>query len=208
MHTTGPRSRRRRLGLLVAGLAAAALALTFVQAPAANALILPRTYVSFTFDDAAADQLAALPIFDRYNMDATFYVNSGTVGLPGYMTRTNLDTLKSKGHEIGGHTVTHQSLITLQPDEANRQICTDRNTLTSWGYRVTSFAYPFADVNPAVRAAVQQCGYNTGRGVGDVWSPGECLDCPNAETVPAADPMVLRTPGAINTGWTLAELKQ
>ncbi|GAB3412011.1 polysaccharide deacetylase family protein [Flindersiella endophytica] len=207
MYTSGPRRGRRRLGLLAAGLAVAALTLTLLQAPA-NALILPRTYVSFTFDDGLADNMTAIPMFDRYNMDATFYINSALIGQSGYMTRANLDTLKSKGHEIGGHTVTHQSLITLSPAEANRQVCTDRNTLTSWGYRVTSFAYPFADVNDTAKSIVQQCGYNTGRAVGDIWSPETCTDCPNAESVHPLDPYALRTPDDIDTTWSLAELKQ
>ena len=79
------------------------------------------------------------------------------------MTRGDLETLKANGHEIGGHSANHLSLISLSAGEAERQVCTDRNTLLSWGYAVTSFAYPFSDFNPSVKSIVQTCGYNTAR---------------------------------------------
>ena len=82
------------------------------------------------------------------------------------MTRADLETLKANGHEIGGHSFNHSSLTSLSAGEANRQICADRNTLLSWGYAVTSFAYPFSDFNPSVKSTVQACGYNSARGWG------------------------------------------
>jgi Polysaccharide deacetylase len=123
------------------------------------------------------------------------------------MTRANLDNLKAKGHEIGGHTVSHQNLPTLSADEQNRQICQDRNTLLSWGYAVTSFAYPFAEFNATTKTIAQHCGYNTARAVGDLLSPASCADCPAAETVPPADKYETRTPDDVESTWTLANLQ-
>jgi peptidoglycan/xylan/chitin deacetylase (PgdA/CDA1 family) len=75
-------------------------------------------------------------------MPATFYVVSGAVDAPGYLTREQLRTIAAQGQEIGGHTVTHPHLrSTGSPDEVRRQICGDRTTLANWGFRVTSFAY-------------------------------------------------------------------
>jgi peptidoglycan/xylan/chitin deacetylase (PgdA/CDA1 family) len=119
--------------------------------------------ITFTWDDGVADQLQAQQLMEKYGMRGTFYINSGNIGLPGFMTRADLDTLKARGHEIGGHTVSHQNLLTLSADEQNRQICQDRNTLMSWGFPVTTLAYPFAEFDATAKAIAQQCGYNTAR---------------------------------------------
>jgi peptidoglycan/xylan/chitin deacetylase (PgdA/CDA1 family) len=140
-------------------------------------------------------------------MVGTFYINSSFIGLPGYMTQAQLADLAAHGHEIGGHTVSHQALGTLSTAEQNRQICQDRATLRSWGYAVTSFAYPFAELNATTKAIVAQCGYNSARGVGDLASPFSCSDCPRTEPVPPADRYAIRTPDDVESNWTLANLQ-
>jgi peptidoglycan/xylan/chitin deacetylase (PgdA/CDA1 family) len=150
------------IGLAVCMVMGSALMLsTSTTASATRPLI-----VSLTFDDGSADQMTAQQLLKNHGMVGTFYINSSFIGSPGFMTRADLETLKANGHEIGGHSFQHPSLISLSAGEANRQICTDRNTLLSWGFAVTSFAYPFSDYNPAVKSTVQTCGYNTARGRG------------------------------------------
>ncbi|MEU4238599.1 polysaccharide deacetylase family protein [Actinoplanes sp. NPDC026619] len=174
---------------------------------AARASITNPLAVSFTFDDGVADQLTAQSLLQDHAMVGTFYINSALIGMPSYMTRSQLDDLAANGHEIGGHTATHQDLLTLVPDEQNRQICTDRNTLLSWGFDVTSFAYPFANLDPGIEATAQHCGYNSARAVGDLYDATDCDDCPPAETVPPADAYAVRTPDDVEVTTTLAELQ-
>jgi len=168
----------------------------------------PRTTVSLTFDDADASQLTALPILQRYGMKATFFVPSGFVGAAGYMTRSDLGNLKAAGHEIGGHTVNHPDLATLPADEAKRQICTDRSTLTSWGFSVRSFAYPFASASSAVEKAASDCGYRSARLLGDLRTRFDCQDCAVAETLPPADRFGTKALPQFESNWTLDDLKQ
>lgn len=177
---------------------------------AANAAIFGRpTIVSLTFDDANANQMTADTILTRYGLKGTFYVNSGYLGAPGYMTRANLDTLASHGQEIGGHSVTHADLPTLPADEVKRQVCNDRAALLGMGFAVRSFAYPFANANPSVEAAVRDCGYNSGRGLGDLRTPRdtECSGCPVAATLPPANPYWTDALGQVESSWTLNDLK-
>jgi peptidoglycan/xylan/chitin deacetylase (PgdA/CDA1 family) len=177
-----------------------------LSTPDAASATRPLT-VSLTFDDGAADQMTAQQLLKNHGMVGTFYINSSFIGLSGYMTRADVETLKANGHEIGGHSVSHLSLASLSADEANRQICMDRNTLLSWGYAVTSFAYPFSDSNPSVKSMVQSCGYNTARAVGGLRSPHGCSGCAAAEPIPPADLYATITPDAIDTTWTLQNLK-
>jgi peptidoglycan/xylan/chitin deacetylase (PgdA/CDA1 family) len=189
------------LGLVLAGAVALPLPTS------ARASIINPLAVTFTFDDGVADQMTAQTLLSQHGMAGTFYINSALIGQTNYMTRADLETLAANGQEIGGHTATHQDLLTLVPDERNRQICQDRDTLLSWGFTVTSFAYPFANLDPALKATVQHCGYNSARAVGDLYDATECNDCLPAETVPPADAYAVRTPDDIELTTSLAELQ-
>jgi hypothetical protein len=72
---------------------------------------------------------------------------------------------------------------------------------------VTSFAYPFANLDAGIEGVVAHCGYNSARAVGDLRSPTSCLDCPRTETVPPADPYAVRTPDDVELTTTLAQLE-
>jgi putative cell wall-binding protein len=176
---------------------------------ATPALAAGQTVVSLTFDDANADQMPAAATLASKGLPGTFFVNSGFLNQPGYMSTADLATLSSQGHEIGGHTRSHPDLVTVPADEAARQICNDRVALTALGYPVTSFAYPFASSDAAVEATVAACGYNSARGLGDLrTAPGTpCADCAFAESIPPADPFWTRAADQVDASWTLAQLQ-
>ncbi|NMO92391.1 polysaccharide deacetylase family protein [Actinomycetospora sp. TBRC 11914] len=164
--------------------------------------------VSLTFDDGLAGQMQYLPTLRQNGLAGTFYINTGAVGQPNYMTRADLTQVAAAGNEIGGHSVSHPNLPLDAPDETARQICDDRATLTSWGFDPVSFAYPFGMASPAVEAAVRDCGYTSGRldhGVGP--TSAACPACTSAEGLPPADPYALRTPPDIVQTTTLADLE-
>lgn len=206
--TRHPRRPRPVIVLASVLMLIAAGTLALVQPTPANAAALPRTTVSLTFDDGLADQAAAVSSLQKYGMAGTFYINSANIGTPGFFTRSDLDTMAANGNEIGGHSVTHADLTAISPAEVNRQVCLDRQTLTSWGFRVTSFAYPFAAVNASAEQVAEDCGYNSARASGDLWAPYGCHDCPGAQPVPPADAYQIKTADDVQTNWTLANLKQ
>ncbi len=167
-----------------------------------------RTVVTLTFDDTFADnyQVGALAV--ARGMRVTFFVNSGRIGQSGYMTRDQLLALQSAGHEIGGHTVSHASLAMLSTDEAKRQVCNDRVALLNAGLRVANFAYPFSSQDATVRQIVRDCGYNSGRLVGGLFSGSTCTSCPYSNARPPADPYQIRTNDSVKSTTTLAQLQQ
>ncbi|MBG6225989.1 peptidoglycan/xylan/chitin deacetylase (PgdA/CDA1 family) [Arthrobacter sp. CAN_A2] len=181
----------------------------------------PRTIVSLTFDDGNDDQFDAARVMDDHGLKGTFYVPSGLLAdepepgdpPPTTMTVDQVRALQADGHEIGGHTVTHQELTTLAPEEARRQICKDRNNLIDLGLRVTSFAYPFGAATGETERLAAECGYNSARALGDLLSPdvpgavSTCAGCPVAETMPPADPFRTRAPNQQENTWTLADLQ-
>ena len=202
-----PRHRSRRLATFAVVLLGLVLPLVASQAAGA-ATVSTKTEISLTFDDGNADQMTALPILQKHNMHGTFYIISGSVDAPNYLTQANLATISGQGNEIAGHTVSHPDLTTVPSDEAKRQICNGRAQLAAWGYSVTDFAYPYAALNPSVESIAQQCGFNSARGLGDIQSAHGCTGCDRAETVPPGDPYDLEAPDEIDTTWTLAQMEQ
>jgi endoglucanase len=159
----------------------------------------PTTIVSIQFDDGYADQYQTLPMLKAAGMHATFYVNSGYVGTSAdRMSWTQLHDLDAAGNEITGHTINHVSLKPLTYAEARVEVCGDRVALFDQGFQPTSFAYPFGSFDAATELVIQDCGYNSGRGVSGVDERKTF-----AETIPPADPYATRTPANVKSGTTL-----
>ncbi|MCX6497777.1 MAG: S-layer homology domain-containing protein [Arthrobacter sp.] len=177
-----------------------------LSVPAAHAA--GTTIVTFTFDDANSDQLVAADALKAAGMAGTFFLNSGYLNGVNHMTTAQAQGLQAAGHEVGGHTVTHADLAQVGPDEVRRQICNDRVTLAGLGLTVTNFAYPFASTSPDAEAAVAACGYNSGRGLGDLKSKVVGTEAlPVAETVPPATPFFTKAPDQLDNTWTLLDLE-
>lgn len=178
------------------------------SAPPPDPAPLAPTTVSLTFDDTFAEQAPAVEMLRQRGLRSTLYVNSPRIGTSGYLSKAQLDSMVAGGSEVAGHTLTHADLATSTLGDVKRQVCNDRVNLLDLGYRVTSFAYPFGSVNPTVKQVVQECGYNSGRGVADLLSPGYgCTGCPTAESIPPADVWKIRTPQSVQSDTTLEMLK-
>ena len=201
----------RSLGFAALTITAAILLLLgVIGRPAPARAAAPHLIVSLTFDDSDEDQYTnALPALESHGMVGTFYAITGYVGVnSGYLTLPQLQAIYSAGNEIGGHTVLHPNLTQISSDEAAREICDSRDTLLSWGFPVTDFAYPYAAYNPTTEGIVQQCGFNSARQDGDITSPYGCLSgCP-AETIPPLHLYATRAPQSIEDNWTLAQMEQ
>jgi hypothetical protein len=126
-------------------------------------------------------------------MHGTFYINSATLGTdPSLMTWSQVNDLYADGNEIGSHTALHVILTQVDSNEAQREICYDRDTLLSHGFPVTDFAYPNGLANPTLESLLQACGDNSARTTQSFAGvcPPAC-----AETIPPRDPYGTRVVG-------------
>jgi peptidoglycan/xylan/chitin deacetylase (PgdA/CDA1 family) len=178
-----------------------------VGAPASHAAT--NTIVSLTFDDGTSSHPAVGTMLENHGMRGTFYINSAEVGTSSYyMTWDQIHTLSNNGHEIGGHTLHHTNLTTVSQSTATTEVCQDRQNLLNQGFSpLNSFAYPEAEVNSTAESVVRNCGYATGRGVGNLYDPKGCNGCPYAETIPPQDPYWLSTANGIDSSTTLSQLE-
>ena len=197
--------KSRRIGLAVAFLTAF---LAMLGLGTGNAIA--RTVVSLTFDDGRQTQYSARGPLAAHGMHGTFYVNSGLVGSSTsdwHMTWAQLHDLAGDGNEIAGHTLTHADLTTISAAQAQHDICDDRANLLNQGFTpVNSFAYPYGSVNATATSIVQQCGYQSARGVGSLRS-SDCSDCAFAETIPPLDRWNIRAARGIDSKTTLAQMQ-
>lgn len=159
------------VGRLLALLALAVVALLAAVPASAGAA---RVYVGLTFDDGTRTQYDFRHVLDAHGVKGTYYVNSGKVGQPGYMTWDELRELRAAGHEIGGHTRDHRRLTTLTRPEQVEQVCDDRDALVAEGFDVRNFAYPHGAYDAQVMAVVRDCGYDSGRTTGGTDIPAPC----------------------------------
>lgn len=191
------------LSLLAAMIATAAPTTAPVAAEAAQVAATSPTTVSLTFDDGTADQLQAAQMLDNNGLKGTFYVNSGRVGTGDYLSAGQLQQLQAGGHEIGGHTISHVDLTTLDTAGQQHQICDDRAALASMGLKADNFAYPFGAYNASAEQLVRDCGYRSGRSVGGI----SCSGCDVGENIPPADVYAVQTPDSIKSGTSLATMQ-
>lgn len=223
---SGGRQRTRRrmdkrwTAFLIAVVLCTATAVTLVasQGPAPSATPLTAltkpalkapgiSNVSLTFDSGTTEQLLLARTMDRYSLHGTYFINSGFVGKEGYMSRDNLLEMANAGHEIGGHTFTLADLTSISVDEAKRQVCNDRVNLADWGFKATSFSYPFGASNDETKLIPAECGYNSARSMATLSGNFGCENCPAAEQVVPADAFATRATVSVDGRWSLADLQ-
>jgi peptidoglycan/xylan/chitin deacetylase (PgdA/CDA1 family) len=101
--------------------------------------------VILTFDDGYESQYSnAKPILDKYGFKATFYIVCNYVGSgDDRMTWEEIKSLQQEGHDIASHTMNHDDLSKLTPQEAEYEVAQSKQCLLEQGINPKSFAYPF-----------------------------------------------------------------
>lgn len=126
--------------------------------------------ITFSFDDGVKQDIRLINIFNKYNLKATFNLNSGRLGLSNIVAPTDVKYIYD-GHEIAAHTLTHPRLPDILDDtEVIRQVEQDRITLSELvGYEVCGMAYPGGGENNDARTA-KLIRENTGIKYARVWA--------------------------------------
>ena len=75
-----------------------------------------------TFDDGCVTDLKAASVLQHFGFGATFYVVSGFIGRPGYLSAAQLREIADAGFEVGCHSRTHPNLSTLDSAGLHQEI--------------------------------------------------------------------------------------
>jgi peptidoglycan/xylan/chitin deacetylase (PgdA/CDA1 family) len=127
--------------------------------------------IALTFDDGFRNFFEhAFPVLQRFRFPATVFVVSGYCGgqnnwpsqpknngIPAaeLLRWSEVEELARNGIEIGAHTVTHPRMSLLSPLEIEEELLRSRAAIEDRvGRPIRSFAYPYGESTPGVRAAV------------------------------------------------------
>lgn len=110
--------------------------------------------ITFSFDDGIKQDIRLIEIFNKYNLKATFHLNSELLGQGNKSAAGDVKYIY-EGHEVSGHTLTHPRLTDIEDDlEIIRQVEQDRIRLSEIvGYEVCGMAYPGGGENGNTRVA-------------------------------------------------------
>jgi peptidoglycan/xylan/chitin deacetylase (PgdA/CDA1 family) len=134
---------------------------------------LPRRAVLLTFDDAYADLLEiACPLLEARGIPALAFAVADLVGTTNVWDQAKgaaaLDLLDAgglrevaeRGVEVGSHTASHRSLLSVDGRELGGELAGSATTLEGLGLsRPRAFSYPYGDASAGLAAAVEDAGY-------------------------------------------------
>ncbi len=136
---------------------------------------LPRHTCVMTFDDGHKDGYEYIfPVLKEFNVSATFYIISGFIGTPGYLTWEQLDEIYRQGSEVGAHTVSGEGLVKADWFEKREhrkfthkdlvwQITESKKQLRAEGYDTKTFAYPLGEWNDEIVNVIKNDGFIAAR---------------------------------------------
>jgi len=130
---------------------------------------LPDRAVVLTVDDAFASFLdVAYPLLQRYRFPVALFVNTDSVGQPGYLDWEQLRFLVKSGVTIGNHTASHAYLLNRRKGEGDsgwrERVVADIRTaqqaiLHETGTAPTIFAYPYGEYSEDLKHIVRSEGF-------------------------------------------------
>jgi len=106
---------------------------------------LPAKPVMLTFDDTDLEQYTeALPVMEKYDFKAVFFIMTVSINRPRYMTREQIKDLSDRGNVIASHTWNHSNVKKYSGDDWKIQIEKPSALLEEiTGKPIRYFAYPF-----------------------------------------------------------------
>jgi peptidoglycan/xylan/chitin deacetylase (PgdA/CDA1 family) len=100
--------------------------------------------VILNFDDGFQNQYTyAKPILDKYGFKASFFVVCNYAGKPDRMSWQEITTLHDEGYDVESHSMNHNHMDIMTPDQLNYEIGQSKQCLADHGINATIFAYPF-----------------------------------------------------------------
>jgi len=123
-------------------------------------------YFVFAIDDGTIYDSKVIDIFNKYNIKATFNLNSGLQDFVWYkkdkpVRRLNLNENKSlyDGHEISSHSLTHPTLTYLSDEDVYKEVKEDIDNLERiFERKVTSFSFPFDQFDERTISIIRSIG--------------------------------------------------
>lgn len=138
---------------------------------------------TLSFDDGILQDLRLIKLLDKYNVKCTFNINYGRLGNVSKKAMKGLkvvdynivkkEDLKNvyKDHEVGGHSLNHLHLETLNKQQVIEQITLDKQGLESTINKpLKVYAYPYGEYNDELVNILKDNGYIAARTIEDTYN--------------------------------------
>ena len=114
--------------------------------------------ITVTIDDAYLSFYeVGLPIFEKYQVPVTLFLNTENVGGFNYMSWDQLRDSLSRGVEIQNHSHTHSSFSTLDEEAIIIEIETSQNLIfTNLNITPNLFAFPFGESSDIAQKTIER----------------------------------------------------
>ena len=121
--------------------------------------------VTFSYDDGQIFDRRLVDIFNKYNLKATFHLNSGTLDTEGFIKTQELKSLY-QGHEIACHGVAHEYPTHLSQERLVQEFYQDRCSLErETGRIIRGCSYAFGEYDERVINTLKNLGFAYSRTV-------------------------------------------
>lgn len=150
---------------------------------------------ALTFDDGSEDHAWVGRALVGRGVRGVFFLTSGLIGEPGFLTWAQARELAAQGHEVGSHGVDHLPVRSLSRSELVYQVRASKDRLEDeLQVPVRYFAPPFGYDARGLREALLSCGYEASRLTRwGLYRPGDGN--------PWLQPSVPLTEFAVTAGW-------
>lgn len=120
--------------------------------------------ICISIDDGFQSAISlAVPVLQKFQLPATFFVSTNYLGRKGYLNEVDLRELCDLGFEIGSHGCSHTSITSLSSDQGMNELCESKRALEDiTGQVIEYFAYPYGtirDFNELTDIQLAQAGY-------------------------------------------------
>lgn len=128
-----------------------------------------RKALTFSYDDGMVHDRRLVEIFNKYQVKATFNLNSGELGRVCHDVMFGVEHDNScvtkdeivklyEGHEIACHSLTHPNFREMSSAAIAYEVITDRKNLEDiTGKFINGFAYPFGTYNKQAEEVLKVC---------------------------------------------------
>jgi len=129
-----------------------------------NNYSFPKKSVILTIDDGYLSFYSgAFPLLAKYDLPATVFVQTGTVGGVDFMNWTQINEIQKEGIEIGNHSKSHNYFINLPEKERSQEFQTDFEIASlafqkHLGSIPLIYAYPYGEWTQDMEEVLQQKG--------------------------------------------------
>ena len=105
-----------------------------------------------------------LPLLTKYDLTATLFINTKTVGSSDYMNWNEIKESSKSGIEIGNHTHSHSYFLNLPENDRYTQFKNEINLSQQLieehtGIVPETFAYPYGELDPQMKTIAKEMGF-------------------------------------------------